>query len=526
MGEPRGTGAVLGRLLLAFDGTDLPGPTAARLAERPAAGVTLYRHLNVADPRQLRALTGAIQRLAPTGVPFLVAIDQEGGQLLGLGAESTPFAGNMALGATDDAALAERVAGAIGRELRACGVNVNYAPVCDLATNPANPSLGVRSFGDDADRVAPMVAGFVRGLTAGGVAATLKHFPGKGGAAIDTHHRPATLDGSRHQFDAVELAPFRAGMEAGASLVMSAHAAVPALTGRADLPATLSRAVMHDLLRHDLGFTGVALSDAFDMGALGDANQRAALAVDGLDAGLDLILSGPSDAGRPELDDALLAAEAGDVFDPSAVEAALARIAALRRRLADAPQPELEVVSCVEHRALAAELAERSLTLVRDTAGLLPLRLGPESSIAVVMPRPANLTPADTSNTERPGLAAAIRRRHPRVTEYLVAPNPDEDEVAAAVAALRGHDLLVVATAAASFQPGQSNLARALLATGLPTVTVALRTPWDLLTYPDAGTHVCTYSILEPSLEALAGALFGERGFPGRLPVRIDGLDR
>jgi beta-N-acetylhexosaminidase len=522
--EAGGAGAVLGRLLLAFDGTDLLQATAARLATRPVAGVTLYRHLNVVDPGQLRALTDAIQGLAPHGLPFLIAIDQEGGQLLGLGPASTPFAGNMALGAADDAALTERVASAIGAELRACGVTVNYAPVCDLATNAANGSLGVRSFGDDPSRVAPLVAAFVRGLEATGVAATLKHFPGMGDAALDTHRQLATVDASRERFDAVELEPFRAGLAAGASLVMSGHFAAPGLTGRGDVPATLSREVIHDLLRDDLRFGGVAVSDAFDMGALGAPRARPARVVDGLRAGLDVILAGPADAGRPELEDALLAAESSGALDPAAANAALARIAALRRRQ-DTPQPGLDVVGSTEHRALATELAERSLTLVRDTAGLLPLRLAAEASIGVVIPRPVNLTPADTSSAERPGLGAAIHRRHARVTEYVVAPDPDDAEIAAVVASARGHDLLVVATIAASLQPRQSVLVRALLATGLPTVTAALRTPWDLPTYPEASTHVCTYSILEPSLEALAGALFGEHGFPGRLPVRI-AMDR
>jgi beta-N-acetylhexosaminidase len=526
MSEANGADAVLGHVLLAFEGTDLSPATAGRLAARPAAGATLFRHLNVVDPGQLRALTDAIQRLAPPGSPFLVGIDQEGGQLRGLGPESTPFAGNMALGAADDVGLAERVARAIGLELRACGVNVNYAPVCDLATNPANPSVGVRSFGDDPDRVAPLVAAFVRGHVAAGVAATLKHFPGNGGAALDSHHQLAALDASRERLVAAELAPFRAGIAAGASLVMSGHVAVPALTGRPDLPATLARSVMHDLLRDELDFSGVAVSDAFDMAGLGAGDARAALAADGLNAGLDLILSGPADAGRADLEDALLEASARGAVDPAASAAALARVAALRSRVADVAQPELDIVGSAEHRALARELAERSLTLVRDTADLLPLPPAPEASIAVVMPRPTDITPADTSSAERAGLASAIRRRHTQVTEHVVAPDPDDAEIAAVVSATRGEDLLVVATAAASLQPGQSRLARALLATGRPTVTVALRTPWDLLTYPESTTHACTYSLLEPSLEALAGALFGERGFPGRLPVRIDGLDR
>ena len=275
--EPTGA-AVLGRLLLAFAGTDLPPHTAARLRERPAAGVALYRHLNVGEPSQLRSLTDAIQRIAPRGLPFLVAIDQEGGQLLGLGPASTGFAGNMALGAAGDEDLAGRVGEAIGLELLACGVNVNFAPVCDLATNPANRSVGVRSFGDDPARVGPLVAATVRGMARAGVASTLKHFPGLGDSEVDTHHGLATVDASAEQLHARELEPFRAGIDAGAELVMSAHLAVPGVTGDPTVPATLSPAVMGGLLRDALAFEGVSVSDAFDMGGLGTADTRPALA--------------------------------------------------------------------------------------------------------------------------------------------------------------------------------------------------------------------------------------------------------
>ena len=186
--------AVLGRLMLAFDGFDLPEPMRTRLSTRPAAGISLFRHVNVESPPQLRDLTDAIQALAPDGLPFLIAADQETGQLVGLGAASTPFAGAMALGAVGDAGLAERVGAAVGRELRAAGVNVNYAPVCDLATDPANPGLGVRSFGDDPERAGELVAAFVRGHAASGVATTLKHFPGIGALGGDTHHELVAVD--------------------------------------------------------------------------------------------------------------------------------------------------------------------------------------------------------------------------------------------------------------------------------------------------------------------------------------------
>ena len=517
-------GAVLGQLMLAFDGTTLPEPMARRLRDRPAAGVTLFRHANVQDPVQLRELTDAIQRLAPADLPFLTAIDQEGGQLAGLGAASTPFAGAMALGAVGDEDLSQRVGSAIGTELRAAGVNVNYAPVCDLATNPANPALGVRAFGDDPLRVAGLVAAFVRGLAASGVAATLKHFPGMGEISADTHHGSVETVVEADLMRERELVPFGSGIAAGAPMVMVGHAAVAALTGRADLPATLAAPIVTALLRDELGFGGVAISDALNMRALAqDDAGRAIEAIAGLRAGLDLLLLTAGDEGAA-LDDALVLAVSRGLVPADGVAASLARVAALRRRLASPPadgEPETSVIGCAAHRGLADELARRSVTLVRDDGNLLPLRLDPGAEVVAIMPQPADLTPADTSSTVAPGLADAIRRHHPRVTAHVVAQDPGDAEIAGARTAAAGADLLVIGTISASLQPGQVALVESLLALGRPTITVALRTPWDLDAYPAATTHVCTYSVLEPSLEALADALFGLAPFEGRLPVQL-----
>lgn len=524
MREPGNDTAVLGQLMLAFDGRTLPEPMGRRLHDHSAAGVTLFRHANVGEPGELRELTEAIQRAAPADLPFLVAVDQEGGQLAGLGAASTPFAGAMALGAAGDVDLAERVGAAIGRELRAAGVNVNYAPVCDLATNPANPGLGVRAFGDDPERAGQLVAAVVRGHAASGVATTLKHFPGIGDVAADTHHGVAEARVSGALLRERELAPFRSGIAAGAPMVMCGHAAVPSITGRSDLPATVAGPIVTGLLRDELGFDGVAISDALNMRALAqDPAGRAIEAITGLRAGLDLLLLTADEEG-PAVDDALVLAARRGLLPPDAVAASLGRVAALRRRLAAAPvdgEPEVSVIGCAAHRALADELARRSLTLIRDEGNLLPLRPDPDAEIFAVMPTPADLTPADTSSTVEPGLADAIRRHHPRVTPHLVGQDPGAAEIAGARAAAGSADLIVIGTISASLQPGQVALVEALLSLGRPTVTVALRTPWDGDAYPAATTHACTYSLLEPSLRAFADALFGRAPFPGQMPVQL-----
>src|SRR4029079_9190547 len=198
-----------------------------------AAGVTLFMAVNVMRPAQVRELTAAVQRAGGgTDGPLLIAADQEGGQLNALGAEATQFAGNMALGAVDDDLLTERVGAAIGREARALGINVVYAPVLDLASEPGNSAMGIRSFGDDPGAVARPGAAMVRGLQSAGVAASVKHFPGLGAVDQDTHYRLGVVHGSAADLDRNELAPFRAGIAAGARPGMAAHCPRPGLTGR------------------------------------------------------------------------------------------------------------------------------------------------------------------------------------------------------------------------------------------------------------------------------------------------------
>jgi beta-N-acetylhexosaminidase len=344
---------------------------------------------------------------------------------------------------------------------------------------------------------------------------------------VDTHLELAMVDRSRERLDAFELAPFRAAIAAGVRLVMSGHFASPGLTGSRTLPATLSRRVMGDLLREELGFEGVTITDALDMAALPQDATQAVDIVAAIAAGVDLLLATPDRRALRRIESALRRAAEVEVFHPDAVRASGARIDALRRWLAGFEDPGLEVVGSAEHAAIARELAERSLTLVRDEPRLLPLRLSPDARLLAIMPAPRDLTPADTSSFVRPGLAAALRERHAAVDAIVTSHPPTPAEVAGAVERAKGYDAIVVGTIVATPGSAQAALVNGLLATGRPVVTVALRTPWDLAAYPAAGTHVCTYSILPESMAALASALFGapERAsFPGRLPVAVQGI--
>ena len=532
--------------MLAFDGTGLSADAERRLRTAPAAGITLFRYHNVERPDQVRGLVDAAQSAARAGGfgaavgtqrPLLVAADQEGGQLQGLGDGPTSFPGAMALGATGDAALAEAVGHATGTELLAMGVNVAYAPVCDLATNPANIGLGIRSFGDDPVAVAALVAATVRGLRAAGVAVAAKHLPGLGEATLDSHHGLPVLRHDRGRLDRVELVPFRAAIEAGADLVMSAHVALPSITGDPALPATMSRAVMHDLLRVDLGFRGLTITDALDMAALPQGDAQGAAVVAAVRAGVDLLLCAPDSAQRDRIERAVQQAARRGMFDDTELRETASRLDELRHRLRDAPSPDPTVVGSAAHRALAREVAARSVTLVRDDRAILPLRLPAGARILAVMPRPRDLTPADTSASVAPGLASALRTWWPDVEEIVTSHPPTDDEIAGAAARAVGAGAVVVGTIAATADPAQVRLVEALLAAvrgaqadergaGFqpPVVTLALRTPWDIATYPDADAHVATYGLLPPTLEATAAAAFGRAPFLGRLPVQVAGI--
>ena len=510
------------RMLLSFEGLEPPTWLVDWLARSDLAGVSLFRGVNIESAAQTRDLTAALQAARGDRRPLLVATDQEGGQLRAAGPDTTPFPGNMALGAVGDADLAREVAFATGRELAALGINVNYAPVCDVASNPDNPSMGIRTFGSDPAGVAALAAAAAAGLAAGGIVAVAKHFPGKGEAHVDPHWELPRLDIDEAHLEAVEMPPFRAALAGGARILMVGHYDVAAITGAAGTPTSVSRETVA-YARDHLDFDGVVLTDALNMHALGQGAASVVESIAALAAGVDLLLCISDSTGHRAMHAGLARALDRGLVPPDGHRSSAGRVSHLRAGLGLAPQPDLDVVGCAEHAALARTAAARAITLVRD-GGLLPLRPRPDDTILAVMPQPEDLTPADTSSLDPPLLAEVLRRHHPRVTEIVTAHAPTPGEIAMACDAARSARYVVAGTIEASRNDAQAALVRALLDVGGDVVVAALRTPSDLTAFPEATTYACTYGILEPSLAALAAALFGEARFPGRLPAPIAGL--
>lgn len=516
------------RLMLAFVGKErIPDEFLQAMRAYKPAGITLFRSLNIDNPAQLRHLTGLLQDAArEAGLPpLLIAADQEGGQLMTIGAGVTQLPGNMALGAVGDPALAWRAGEVLGRELKAMGVNVNYAPCCDVNVNPENPVVGIRSFGADPAMVGELAGALVKGIQSLGVAATAKHFPGHGDVAADSHYGLPRVSHRMDRLQQVELPPFQSAIKADVRLVMTAHVALTDLDGPDAPPATLSASVLKGLLRAQLGFRGVSITDAMDMHAIGQGEELGQNAVRAALAGADLLLMASVPADQRCVFDSLKRAVEDGSLKSEDFDQSLERIAALKRWIAEPSiQPDLSVVGSTAHQQVAAEIAQRSVTLVRNEAGLLPLHLEPEARVAVVVPKPKDLTPADTSSYVVPMLAAAMRAHHPHVEEFTLSSTPEDAEVAALLERLHGYDLIVLGTINAFAQPGQVSLVSQALKLGIPTIVVALRLPYDLAAFPAAQTYACSYSILEPSMRALADAIFGKKPFVGHLPVSIPGL--
>lgn len=513
------------RLMLSFMGKSVPPGVAASLRANDVAGVTLFRPNNYDAPAQLRALNEELQDTASTDLPLLIAIDQEGGQLHAFGAPATRWPGNMALGAADDTDLTFRVGTALGRELRAVGINVDYAPVADLATNPMNPATGARSFGDMPDLVSRHVAAIIKGLQSAGVAATMKHFPGKGDSEVDSHHAMPTINHDRERLEAMEFAPFRAAIDADVKLAMTGHFALPAITGSDGLPCTVAKDANTGLLRDEMGFEGVMITDALDMKALKQGAFQIIDIIAAIDSGVDLLLLTADEEQEERATVGLGLAISRRLITEERLLEADERVQALREWVAGFDMPDLAEVGSDAHRALAAEAAERSITLVKNDEGVVPLQTTEDTRVLVVETETVTLTPADTSDYEEPRLGIELSRVLPAaVTPMIVPHEPDADDVARVLGAADDADIVVIGTAAALLVPAQTKLVNTVLASHDTVVAVAQRTPWDLLGFPNVSTYMCSWSINPSSARAAARALAGAAPITGHSPVAIGDL--
>ncbi len=481
-------------LFIGFTGTEVDDELRRLIGSWHAGGVAIYAS-NIASVAQLRALTGSIRKLAGEGVPPFIALDQEGGEVTRLSDEVPMLPGNMALGATRSALLARRAGSAVAVDLRRLGITMNFAPVVDLSTN-ADSSIGIRSFGADPGVAASLASAFIHGEHDGGVVAVAKHFPGLGSSRIDSHDELPVLRGSAEELRR-DLQPFRAAVGAGVDAVMLGHALVPRID--ADAPATHSAKTVA-LLRRDLHFDGVVITDVLEMGAVGRKRGVGHVALDAINSGADMVLVLWHEHDRDEVFAELRAAYRSGELSEGRVRASLRRILRAKSR------PEGNAGA---DRSVGEEIAAMSATLLRNRDGILPLRRAEGEAVVYIGPAGP--------------ISAALRGAREVHLPVRFAGGEIESWSAAAAKEASGATLLVAAVQNVS----QMQVVRAAHEANprARIVLISLGSPQLIRELPTAGAYVCLYGYLPVSQRAAARVLEGA-ATPGRLPVDIPGLFR
>jgi beta-N-acetylhexosaminidase len=462
-------------------------------------------------------------------LPLVVAADFEAGTS-GRLADGTAFPHAMAVAATGDPADAFTVGKITAEEGRAAGIHWIFAPVADVNNNPKNPIINIRSFGEAPESVARCAAAFVRGAQAGGALACAKHFPGHGDTDVDSHLGLPVIRALRARLEAVELPPFRATIAARVGSIMLGHLVLPALEPDPRLPATFSPAIIERLLRDELGFEGLVVTDALTMDALASLGSSAEAAVRAIAAGADVLLLPPDP--RAALAALREAVEQGRIPLARVHQAvrrilrAKARLGLVRRRGASRaklgksfPRPE--------SARLAEEIAARGLTLLRNDANLLPLGpRRPARLLLVAISADPDASPGRAleqelrARVERVAVVRADSRfRRPRKARL---PRPGSYDLAVLALFVRVADRKGIV----SLPKDAAALARRVLNAGKPAIVTSFGSPYLLARFPRAQTWLAAFTTREPAERAMARALFGEAPVTGRLPVSVPGIAR
>ena len=488
-----------------------------------------YGSVTLGQPHDAASILNRLQAIA--SVPLLNTADFEAGVGFRI-AGATAFPRLMAFGAARDERLAREAGRVTGEEARALGVHVNFAPVVDVNNNPRNPVINTRSYGEDPQLVGRLAAAYISGLQSAGVSATLKHFPGHGDTDVDSHLGLPIIKHPRERLEQMELVPFRAGVAAGADAVMTAHIEMPALDPTPKTPTTLSKPIVQGLLRKDLGFRGLIYTDSMGMAGVSAIYSPGEAAVRAVAAGNDVILHPPND--RAAFEAVVDAVKAGRIPEAQ-INASVERIlnakarAGLHRNKTVNLDAIANLVGTRRNKAVAQEVSQRSITLLRDERQHVPLKVPRDAQILYlsVLDYPGNWRISAPSRTFIPEL----RKRWPNVTavELSDRTSPSEIELVRSMAAR--YDAVVASIfVRASSASGRMDLAEPLqrLLGGFtrgsrPFVAVFFGNPYVASFIPDLPAVMLTYDFYDLAEASAVRALAGEAAIGGRLPIELPG---
>lgn len=497
--------------VMSFFGEDLNFAARDLLSDwQPGAVVLLPSNLD--NPVQITRLTNSIQQtLIDSGAPpAFIAVDQEGGLIARLEEGFTQWTVPSLLTATQNPDLAYQFGTALAEELLAVGINMNFAPVADLQTNLANPIIGRRSFGNDPDMVAPIIASVIEGMQDNGVLATVKHFPGHGDTDADSHLELPVLNLTENDLLARELIPFQSAIAVDSGAVMVAHIYFPQIMTQADTPASLSETIIQDLLRDSMGYEGIVITDALDMDAIDTVYSASDAAIAAVQAGNDLVLIGAHISPENQITamQAVVDAIHSGQIPESRIDASVRRILAAKERFNLFAWSELELstvedrINSEAHTTLIESMFQQGITLVHDNADLIPL----EGSTLMVYP------------DSRARLGLECNRNGWQFA--TITSNPSDEHIAAITDAVRYVDNVIVFT-----ENVLDNSQQAELVESLPvdkTIIVALWSPFDNQYLPPISTYFVTYSPLSQSYTPICDILHGEAEAQGTLSLMLE----
>ncbi|WP_089908179.1 glycoside hydrolase family 3 protein [Lentzea albida] len=492
--------------------TDFGVATAADMVRKYQPGGVIYFNNssrdNVDTPKQIAQLSNGLQKASR--IPLLISTDQEMGLVTRIGPPATQLPGNMALGAGRSVKDAEEAARITGQELRAMGINQNFAPDADVNSNPVNPIIGVRSFSSDPKLTADMVAAQVQGYEGRrwfdmtSVTSTAKHFPGHGDTSEDSHTALPVSNRSLEQWRQIDAPPFKAAIAAKIDSIMTAHIQVPQIDPSGN-PATLSPKIITGLLRDELKYDGVVVTDSLEMAGVRKLHSDAEIPVLAIKAGVDQLLM-PPNLGLA-IDSVVKAVRSGEITEKRIDESVLRilKMKLLRGVMLTAETDVNKVDQIVGSNTEKAQaIADRTITAVRNDGQAIPLNATAPLVVG---------TSADTTT------ALATRLKG---TKVVTSTSPTAAQIQQAVAAAANADKIVVLTNNASTRPAQVDLVNQLVATGKPVIAAATANPYDVA-HSNAKTWLATYSTTTVSMEALARVLLGEVKPQGKLPVDVPG---
>jgi beta-N-acetylhexosaminidase len=496
-------------MIVGFAGKQVNKSIREHIGQRFIGGVTLFDR-NIQSPQQVARLTNELQGLARGTrhqIPLFIALDQEGGWVTRLKKGATILPGNMALGATDSTELAERAGAITAIELSAVGINLNFAPVMDVNNNPKNPVIDRRAFGESPEQVLRLGVAYIRGLQQNGLLATAKHFPGHGDTTVDSHTDLPTVKHDLDRIRAIELKPFRATIEAGVAAIMTAHILYPALD--ANRPATLSRPILTNLLREELGFEGLIITDDMEMKAIDDRYPAGEAAVMAIEAGADIVLALWTPTKQRAVYDALLVAVKRGRISKGRLDASVRRIlkgkrAWFDRRFVD-PNVATKIVGSPSHKQLAQTIASRAITIAKNRNRIVPLKLETETDLLILHP----------SRT----LFNLFNRRHANTTYLQLPKKQDIEQILPQLTRQADQADFVIAGVENHRQAKLVNQLR--VATRTPIIAIAFASPYVLRHCRDVHGLLAAYDGHYASVLAAVEVILGKRKAEGKLPIQL-----